>query len=114
MILNKTKNIVITAEMRVCRSIPSKLRGLMFSRKITDTGLVFVFDKAERRGLHMLFVFFPIDLVFLDSRKRIIEIKEHFLPFTVYYPREKAKYVLELPDGAVKRSGTEIGDFIMF
>lgn len=41
-----------------------KLRGLMFRRRIPeDYALVFEFDRSARRGVHMLFVPFPIDVV---------------------------------------------------
>ena len=82
-------------EYKVCRSAWSKARGLMFSRK---RNLMFVFDDEERRGLHMFFVFFPIDVLFLDKNKRIVEIKKNLMPFTFYKSKEKAMYVVELTE----------------
>ncbi|WP_224270004.1 DUF192 domain-containing protein [Haloprofundus salinisoli] len=41
-------------------------RGLMFRRSVPDDyALVFRFDEAERRSLHMLFVPFPIDALWM-------------------------------------------------
>jgi len=85
----------------------------MFSKK-PDFGLVFVFRTEKRRSLHMFFVFYPIDLLFLDSKKKVVEIKENFLPFTLYFPRKRARFVVELPAGAVKKSSTRVGDTISF
>ena len=73
---------------QICKSIWSKALGLMFSKK---KNLVFVFDKEKRIGLHMMFVFFPIDVLFLDENKRIIEVKKDFRPFRAYTSTEKAK-----------------------
>ena len=86
-------------ELKVVNSVFGKARGLMFSRK---KNLVFVFDKEQRIGLHMLFVFFPIDVLFLDKDKRIVEIKKNFRPFSFYKSREKAKYVVEIAKGKKK------------
>ena len=65
----------------------------MFSKK---RNLFFVFSSEKRRSLHMWFVFFPIDVLFLDKQKRIIEIKRDFKPFTLYRSQKKAQYVVEL------------------
>jgi uncharacterized protein len=114
MIINKTKNKVICNNKKILSSIFSKAIGLMFSKRIKDIGYVFVFEKAMRADLHMFFVFFPIDLIFLDENKRVIEIKENFKPFTVYLPKQKARYIIELPEHSVKNTKTEIKDTIAF
>ena len=90
---------------KICKSIWSKARGLMFSRK---KNLMFVFDKEQRIGLHMFFVFFPIDVLFLDKNKKIIEIKKNFKPFTFYRSKEKAKYVIELTEKHSFKLGQKI------
>ena len=114
MIFNKTANRYIVKNHRFCDSIASKALGLMFSRKITDTGLVFRFDDRveERRALHMFFVFYPIDVLFLDREKRIVEIKRHFRPFTFYLPKKKSTFIIELPDSRAKECS--IGDSVTF
>ncbi len=94
-------------EYKICNSLWSKARGLMFSSK---KNLVFVFDKEKRISLHMLFVFFPIDVLFLDKNKKIVEIKKNFRPFNFYTSKEKAKYVIEL----VEDSNYKIGEKIKF
>ena len=66
----------------------------MFSRK---KNLLFVFDKEQRVPLHNFFVFYPINLVFLDKDKKVIEIKKNFKPFTFYTSKNKAMYLLETP-----------------
>lgn len=114
MIKNKTKNKILCKENKVLTSIFSKALGLMFSNKISDKGLVFVFKMPIRVDLHMFFVFYPIDVLFLDESKRVIESKENFRPFTVYISKKKAKYVLELPQGSIGRTKTKIGDMVEF
>ncbi len=90
---------------QICDSIWGKTRGLMFSRK---KNLVFVFDEEKITGLHMCFVFFPIDVLFLDENKRIIEIKRNFRPFRFYTSKNKARYVVELTDKHNFRLGDKV------
>ncbi|MBT3303935.1 DUF192 domain-containing protein [Candidatus Woesearchaeota archaeon] len=68
--------------------------GLMFSKKRT---VIFELRKERIEGIHMLFVFFPLDVYFLDKDKRIIEIKQGLKPFMFYAPKQKAKYIVETP-----------------
>jgi uncharacterized membrane protein (UPF0127 family) len=92
-------------EYKICRSLWSQTRGLMFSKK---KNLVFVFNKEKRISLHMLFVFFPIDVLFLDENKRIIEIKRNLRPFRFYTSKEKSKYVVELTEDHNHKIGERV------
>ncbi len=107
MLINKTKNFVIAEQHKSCKTWLSRLRGLMFSKPQT---LVFVFDREARVALHMWFVFFPIDLAFLDSNFRVVEVKRNFKPFTTYVSSSEAKYLIETPAGNL--NNTEVGDEI--
>lgn len=55
---------VLADTVDVADSFGAKLRGLTFRRSIPDGyALVFEFDRAARRSVHMLFVPFPVDVV---------------------------------------------------
>ena len=60
----------------------------------------------------MLFVFYPIDVLFLSKNNIVVDKKENFRPFSFYSSKEKAKYVIELPNGVIRKTKTEIGDKI--
>ncbi len=79
----------------------------MFRFKKPDFGLVFIFKKEARADLHMLFVFFPIVVLFLDKNKKVVDIKKDFKPFSYYAPKAKAQYVVELPVGTLKNTAAE-------
>ena len=110
----KINNKVITKETKICASVASKALGLMFSRRIKDKALVFVNAQEEFVPLHMLFVFQTIDILFLDSNKRIVELKRDFKPFTMYIPTKKAKFVIELPQDTVRKKKIKAGDMCKF
>ena len=106
MLIKKGKKIICDAQ--VCKSMWSKGLGLMFS--LRPRALLFIFDKEQKAGLHMFFVFFPIDVVFMDKDWKIVEIKENFRPWTLYNPKKKAQFVLELPTWTVEGTGLMVGD----
>jgi hypothetical protein len=112
MIKNQSKKFTIIDKAKLCTSIGSKALGFMFRIKKPKEALIFVFGSEKRTDLHMLFVFFPIDVLFLDKNKRVVDVKKNFKPFTYYAPKAKAMYVIELPAGVM--GNTNIGDKITF
>lgn len=113
MIINKTKNIVVCKEKKLLSSIISKAIGLMFSKK-RNIGFIFLFTKSVSIDLHMFFVFYPIDIIFLDKDKKVIELLENFKPFTIYRSKTKIKYFIELPSGTINKTKTEVKDKVVF
>ena len=112
MIKNLTRKIILAKKYKTYKNIFSKSLGLMFS--IKNKTLILNFKKEKINPLHMFFVFYPIDVLFLDKNKIIVEIKENFKPFTFYTPKKKSKYIIELPKNSIKNSKTKVGDKINF
>lgn len=110
MILNSTRNTVISYKYKTCGFF-MKAKGLMFSSPRT---LVFEFRKEKNIPLHMLFVFFAIDVIYLDKNNKVVELKKGLRPFSFYTPNNKAKRVIEVQQGSIKESGTRAGDVIKF
>ncbi len=114
MIKNKSTKKILCKEKKILTTIFQKAIGLMFHKKIKDIGYIFVFEEPRKIDLHMFFVFFPIDVLFLSKEKKVIETKENFRPFTFYYSNNKAYYVIELPNKKIKKTRTKIGDKVSF
>ena len=110
-IKNTTRKTLLAKNAKPCKSVFSRTLGLMFSK---SRPLIFIFDKEKITPLHMFFVFYPIDVLFLNKKKGVIETKEDFRPFTFYTPKYKALYIVELPKDTIKSSKTKIGDKIDF
>ncbi len=79
--------------VRYCRGMWSQARGLMFRSK---QNLVMEFNAERKVSLHMFFVFYPIDVLVLDSSKKIVEIAT-LKPWTFWSSSRKGKYVVETP-----------------
>ncbi len=85
------------------KSPREKILGLMFRKRIVRP-LVLELPREMRIGasIHMMFVRFPIDAVFLDSKFKVVDIAT-LRPWTLNYtPKKAAKYILEMKAGAAK------------
>ncbi|MFH1450711.1 MAG: DUF192 domain-containing protein [archaeon] len=88
-----------TVNAKVAVSDFQKLRGLMFRLKPGPLFFEFKEESKFDSAIHMLFVFQSLDLVYLNSKWEVVDIKKA-LPFIPYYaPKEPAKYLIELPSG---------------
>lgn len=101
MLFNQTTQKKIIDSVHVADSAWKKFRGLMFEKKKRfDYVLIFDFGRETTWGasIHMLFVFFPISLVYLNEKKYVVDIKQSIQPWTVNYtPKKQARYLVELP-----------------
>lgn len=81
-------------------------------------GLLMAYDSSDFHGIWMKDMNFPLDIIWLDSSKKVVYIVKNASPEdpakTVYTPKTPARYVLELPAGSVKNSGIKTGDTAKF
>jgi uncharacterized membrane protein (UPF0127 family) len=89
---------VLATNVETADSLLSQARGLMFRRSIPDDyALAFQFDSVEKRDVHMLFVPFPIDVVWtVESEVGRVERLRPWLGFA----RARGDEIIELPAGA--------------
>ncbi len=111
MLKNKTKKTILSRKYRICKSFFSKALGLMFKTSSKHQDLLFIFNSEKKIGIHMFFVFYPIDVIWLDKTSKVVDLKT-LRPFTIYNPRKNAMYVIELREGSIKKSKTQIKDDI--
>ncbi|MBI2145673.1 DUF192 domain-containing protein [Candidatus Woesearchaeota archaeon] len=110
---NLTRNSILASRSRLADSAMKRIVGLMFSRQ-TKSAMILKFGRETKVSLHTFFVFFPIDIVFVDGNSTVAELVENMQPFTTYTAKEKAKCVVELPAGMIRASRTKVGDKIAF
>ena len=66
------------------------------------------------RGVHTIGMKFTIDIVALDEDGKVIDRVSRLRPCRIRFPRRGTAGVLELPEGALESSGTELGHRIHF
>ncbi len=111
MLLNKTTGKKVMPKAVLAETPWQKMKGLMFEDpKRFDYALIFVLPRESvvNASIHMLFVFFPIDVVYLSRERKVVDIVKNLQPFALgYAPKKPAKFFVELPAGKAK--GIKIG-----
>ena len=83
----------------------ARMRGLLGRAGLEpDQGLLI----PKTSSIHMFFMRFPIDAVFLDRDLRVRKIVAGLAPWRVAFA-PGARIVVELPAGAAARAGIEVG-----
>ncbi len=110
-ILNKTRDTCLASEAELARSAYRRMKGLI-GRSIDafaeGKGLWIV----PSNGIHTFGMSFPIDVAYLDSRKRVLKLYHQLRPFRVAAVMFKARSVLELPPGTLANTQTQVGDIL--
>jgi len=112
--INEDTGEVVANEVELAEGLWRRLRGLMFRRKfLLGNALLFKFKKPGRHRVHTFFVRFPIDLVYMDSDLKVVEVRPCLEPWRIYRPKAAAEYLIELPAGAAARANIEVGHKIL-
>ncbi len=103
----KTKEI-LSEKCFVAESFSDRLRGLI-GRARLEPGEGLLFPRCG--SVHMWFMSFPIDVVFVDDQWRVTSTHPSVRPWKLLPVGDlKAKHALELPEGTVARAGLRKGD----
>jgi uncharacterized protein len=110
---NLTRDTVIAAELELGESFWARFRGLMGRASLARAAGLWL---PGSPSIHMLFMRFPIDCVFLgseepDGARTVVGLRRALRPWTgvVWWVRG-GQGVIELPVGAIDASATEVGD----
>jgi uncharacterized membrane protein (UPF0127 family) len=105
---NLTRSTIVAADVAVARSFLARGRGLMLERAF-PLGSALVIDPCS--SIHMFFMRFPIDVLYMDRDDRVVRVQHRIKPWRIgpLFTRG-ARYVIELPAGAIESSETQVGD----
>ena len=98
------------------------MRGMMFRESLApDRGMLFVHRVPGRYSYWMFQCLIPLDIIWLDSSRKIVEISPETPPCRTerglcphYGGNQDALYVLELAGGMARKYGLKLGDPIAF
>jgi uncharacterized protein len=62
------------------------------------------------KGIHTVGMKFPIDVVFLNKTCQVLGLVSGMAPYRISGVHFRGYSVLELPNGTIRKSRTEIGD----
>ncbi len=113
--INETRGTVLCERLESARGRLEQSRGLL-GRDRLEPGAGMLFESGRLNPfmwMHMFFMRFAIDIVFLDRYRRVIRINHNLKPWRVSSMVFGARTALELEAGAASRSGTVEGDQIL-
>lgn len=100
-----------------------QMRGMMFRDSLAkDRGMLFIHRAEENVPYWMYQVRIPLDIIWMDHDRRIVEISANTPACTSkasrdcpsYGGHQKARYVLELAGGGAALYGLKVGDTLSF
>ena len=104
---NATKGSVVAERVRVASSTRDRTVGLLGSSGLEDDEGLWI---ERSPSIHMFFMRFPIDAVFVNASGRVTKIVPDLKPWRAVWWASGARDCLELAAGAAARSRTEPGD----
>ena len=113
---NATRGTVLCEHLENAGGLSGQSRGLLGRDGLDhDAGLLFESGRfTPFMWMHMFFMRFAIDIVFLDRRDQVLTINRNLRPWRLSSIVFGARKALELSSGAADRSSTQRGDHIVF
>ncbi|MBN3040142.1 MAG: DUF192 domain-containing protein [Candidatus Omnitrophica bacterium] len=97
-----------------------RTQGLMDRESLSrGEGMLFIFPKEDIYGFWMKNTNFPLDIVWINSRKEVVFLERFVQPCdttacTPIIPDKEAKYVLEINAGLADATGIIVGEILDF
>lgn len=109
-VISKEQVLDVPIKIASYNTFWKRFRGLMFRlQPIMNEGILI----HPCNSIHMFFMFFSIDVVFIDKNSEIVYLKENVKPWTAIFPIKKAQSALELPVGTISKFHFKVGDKIV-
>jgi uncharacterized membrane protein (UPF0127 family) len=104
---NLTRGSSVAERCRVAASHRDRTVGLLATPSLPP-GEGLLIERTQ--SIHMFFMRYPIDVVFLDRQTRVTRTVADLRPWRVVWWARGARDCIELPVGALAASGTVAGD----
>lgn len=104
---NVTRGRVVGDRVRVARTLRDRTVGLLGTQELRAGEGLWI-ERAP--SIHMFFMKYPIDAVFLDAHRRVTKVVPNLKPWRVVWWARGAKDCLELPAGAAALADIRVGD----
>ncbi|MEA3345242.1 MAG: DUF192 domain-containing protein [Chloroflexota bacterium] len=106
-VYNLTRHQPLMTQGELADSLLKRLRGLISHPPLqSGDGLLL----PGCRWIHTFLMDFPIDVLYLDSKHRVVHLTPDMSPNRIGPPVPKAHLVVELPSGTIAQTETEVGD----
>ncbi|MEP6774143.1 MAG: DUF192 domain-containing protein [Chloroflexota bacterium] len=104
---NITRGITIADQAVRAASFLARGRGLMLAPPLAKGGALVI---EPCNSIHMFFMRYPLDVIFLDENDTVLFMYKGIKPWRMGRVVRYAKCAVELPEGTIAASRTEVGD----
>ncbi|RLD27414.1 MAG: DUF192 domain-containing protein [Bacteroidetes bacterium] len=114
---SKSDSIITTFDIEIADTDYETQTGLMHRHTMKDNrGMLFIFPNMNLRSFYMKNTFIPLDIIYLDKDKFIVNILENAEPLDESSLSSKvpAQYVFEINAGLTQKWFLKVGDSMMF
>ncbi len=108
-------SLIKIVDLEIAESEYETQTGLMYRHSMEDNqAMLFIFEIEQQRSFYMKNTEFAIDIIFINSKKEIVNIQKNAQPYdkTSLPSDGPIKYVLEINEGLSDKWGLEKGDTI--
>jgi uncharacterized protein len=106
-VLNTTRKTVLGDRIGVAETSLTRMVGLLGKSGLEPgTGLLIIPSQA----IHTIAMKFPIDVLFVDRKWRVVQVRPAMVPYRLSAIYWKAQCVIELPVGVIADTATQVGD----
>lgn len=107
-IINERDQTLVGSRVRVAATFWQRFRGLMLATEPAEgEGLLL----SPCNSIHMMFMLYPIDAVFLDAGNKIRAVYEKLSPWVGFSRwHTDVSSVLELKSGTIQKTGVRVDD----
>ena len=110
-VVNTTRGTILGARIRIADDFRSRTFGLLGSPPPAPGGGLLL---IPCRGIHMVGMHYPLDVLFLDSKGAVVGAHHALRPGPRFRWSRHAASALELPTGTLRASGTRRGDVVVW
>lgn len=112
-----SKKIISKIDIEIADNEAKTIQGLMYRKSMEENqGMLFIFPKAEEHSFWMKNTMISLDIIFVNTDKKIIKIHKNTTPLsTKSLPSGGLTlYVVEVNAGYTNKYGINEGDMINF
>lgn len=109
-VYNRTRGTVLATASDVADTSEKRRTGLLKHTSLPEGGGLWI---SPTEAVHCFFMKFTIDVVFLNKAKKVVKVRPSLKPWRISGSL-KAHSVLELPEGVLVATGTQVGDQLEF
>lgn len=110
-ITNLTRKSHLATHVKIADTFLSRMVGLLNRSQINQDEALII---TRCNSIHMFFMRFAIDAIFIDRNKRIVGLVKNIKPFALSKIYWNAACVIELAVGAIERNQAQLGDQLDF